>query len=244
MAAPRVSDNPEVQQHYVTQMALTAALVQALRRLWPMLKPSTVITTADHYKAGVAALVDQYSLAAASLSADYYDALRSQAGVAAPFHMPMVDPPPDGQVAHYVDWATTGLDRATTAKTFDELAGMVQSKVEAVSQKFVADTGRNEIIAAIEADTQARRWARVTRPNACYFCRMLATRGAVYRSEATAEFKAHTNCHCVVEPVFSMHYEPPAHTRADQSLWYEVTSGIHGSKAKMLAWRHALEAQN
>lgn len=54
-------------------------------------------------------------------------------------------------------------------------------------------------------DARILGWARVAEPGACNFCRMLATRGAVYTSRATASVTAggsryHYHCKCYVEP--------------------------------------------
>lgn len=51
-------------------------------------------------------------------------------------------------------------------------------------------------------------WMRVAEPGACRFCRMLATRGPVYRSAETALTTSqgqryHANCRCRIVPVVS-----------------------------------------
>lgn len=258
MAAPRASENPEVQANYATHLGLTAALAAALRRLWPTLDLRNLPGTLPRYKTGVAALVDHYAAASVSLTADHYDTMRTQAGLP-DITVPVVDPPPAEQVQASLGWATsdltiTGGDPLIHEPASDDTVTIIQNKVEGAATKLVMDAGRNELIAAIEADTKARGWARVTRPDACYFCRMLATRGAVYENQFTAgraankrfvgegEFKFHNNCHCTIEPLFSKHYEPPAHTRADMALWNEVTAGLSGQDA-INAFRRAVEAQ-
>ncbi|MFV8169837.1 ADP-ribosyltransferase [Mycolicibacterium peregrinum] len=49
------------------------------------------------------------------------------------------------------------------------------------------------------ANREGVRWARHASANACGFCRMLATRGAVYHSQALAK-KSHDHCHCLAVP--------------------------------------------
>jgi len=241
MATPRVSDNPEVQSHYALQLGVTASLVAALRRLWRLVDLGDVSGSLPAYKTAVAAVVNQYGLASASFGSDYFDTMRAQAGVTAPFRTPLVDPAPDAQVQASLGWATSDLTGPSAPTiTGDDLATTVQAKVEGVSQKLVTDAGRNELIAAIEADKEATGWARVTKPGACAFCRMLATRGAVYRSAETAKFEAHDKCHCTIQPLFGHHYEPPAHTRADMALYREVTKG---KSDKLNAFRRAVYAQ-
>lgn len=258
MAAPQVSDNPEVNQHYATNVALTAALVASLRKLWPMINLADVPGSLPRYKTAVAAVVDKFAGAATSLSADHYEALRGST-IPGTFRAPIIDLPPVEKVQASLGWATsdllvTGGDPSIHEPAPADTVTIVQDKVEAVAQKVVMDAGRNELIAAIEADTKARGWARVTKPDACYFCRMLATRGAVYANQFTAgraankrftgdgEFKFHNNCHCTIEPLFGRHYEAPAHTRADMALWNKVTKGLSGQDA-INAFRRAIHAQ-
>jgi hypothetical protein len=66
---------------------------------------------------------------------------------------------------------------------------------------------------ATSSDRKAKGWARIPEPGACSSALMLATRGAVYRSEKGGDFKSHDNCRCHVEPVFTA-YEPSAQVRS------------------------------
>lgn len=49
--------------------------------------------------------------------------------------------------------------------------------------------GRDLLDAYARADRTVLGWARVTAPNPCWFCAMLASRGAVYRSAWTARYR-------------------------------------------------------
>jgi hypothetical protein len=121
------------------------------------------------------------------------------------------------------------------------LVSNAQTLVKGVTQKMVVDTGRNTLIAAIEADKKARGWARVPRDTCCHFCAMLATRGAVYKSEQTASFQAHDGDHCLPMPLFADHYEPPAHVRQWEQIYRDSTRGKSNAAARN-AFRVALEA--
>jgi hypothetical protein len=80
---------------------------------------------------------------------------------------------------------------------------------------------------------QARAWARETRGDCCYFCALMAARGAVYKSEGAAggdanarftgegAFKFHNNCHCVAVPVFGV-YEKPADARGWNRQYHDL----------------------
>ncbi|MGW2089665.1 VG15 protein [Streptomyces sp. NPDC001880] len=49
--------------------------------------------------------------------------------------------------------------------------------------------GRDLLDAYVRADRAVLGWARVTAPNPCWFCAILASRGAVYRSAWTARYR-------------------------------------------------------
>ena len=66
--------------------------------------------------------------------------------------------------------------------------------------RHVMHGATDTIVGATRADPQAAGWRRVARPSACRFCRMLAGRGGVYRSESTARFASHDWCFCAARP--------------------------------------------
>ena len=165
---------------------------------------------------------------------------REQAGLPS-FPTPVVDVLTEQQIEAYLDTALADIMDEQAASLAD-IEAEIQAQVDAAMQQVVMDAGRNEVIAAIEADTEAKGWARVVKPGACAFCLMLATRGPTYKSRETANFRAHTNCHCTVEALFGNHYEPPAQVREAMALWSEATTGLSG-KAAVRAFRRAVDAQ-
>lgn len=221
MAAPRASDDADVQANYATQFALIEALGTSVR--------SVSLTDWPEYRGNVAALVEEFSSAAVSLAADFYEEIRLRE-VGAPFRAPTIPIMDAGRVEAYLQ-ATA----ADMLDTIDTMAAEIERQVEGAAQFLAADSASDELFAAIEADAEARGWARVTRPAACAFCLMLATRGAVYTSESTANFRPHPKCRCSVEPLFGMSYEPPAHIRAAQALWRDTQN--------LNAFRRALDAE-
>lgn len=259
MATPRVSENPEVQAHYATQTGLTAALLAALRRLWPSVDPRASAASRKPAVAASAAVVNHFSNASISLSADFYEAMRQDAGVTSRFTVPSIDPLTEQQAEAYLTTSINSFlaqvkidQKAMRAEVDQKLAEIEQQfmlQVEAAAQKIVADAGRHEIIFATHADSEAHGWARVCKPGACAFCLMLAARGPVYRSKETASFRAHVPkdgrggfCQCIPEPLFGKHYEAPAQVRAAHALWLDSTAG-HSGKAAIRAFRRAVDAQ-
>lgn len=246
---PQVSDNPEVQSHYVTQLALSTALLAALRRLWPIVRPMDLAETFPAYRDATAAVVNKFSQASISLSGDYYEALRDDAGVTGPFRLPTIDPLSDEQIRAYLDTVVGDLD--SPAEFMDEFAAGIQQKVEAATQKVVADAGRSMVMGALQMDKTALGFARVARPDACAFCLTLAMRGAVYKSRQTAGQippntlgqvnRYHDNCGCGVQPLFVGDYELPDHVKAAQDLYNEATV-FTGPGEHVNAFRRALAA--
>lgn len=272
---PRVSDDPDVQAHYVAQAGLGALLVARIRSVWGRLAGVPDETVVDV----VEALVTQFGGASVSLSADFYEDMRAKAGVSGSFRTPVVDPPSREWVESSIGWAldvpaveepvveddTDDVDVAPESSIVwdDEDTDTVSTETEVVedprlarvaaaAEKMVADVGRNELIEAIEADNKARGWARVTRPGACAFCLLMATRGAVYKDQGAAgrdanskfvgagNFKFHNNCHCTIQPLFGRIYEPPEHIREAKKLYRDATKG---ESDKVNAFRRALEGR-
>jgi hypothetical protein len=256
--ATRVSENPEVESHYVTQAALSATLLAALRRLWPTINPMSAPQNMSIYRDGVAGLVEQFAQASISLSADYYEALRAEAGINTAFRTPIVDPPPRTLVDAGLDWAMAAQSQ------MDADIEEMQRRVDAAMQKAVADAGRSEVAAAVAGDESALGFARVAKPGACAFCLLQAirktrpkegapSRPGVYKTRDTAGraanenftgsglFKFHDNCHCVVVPVFTFDYELEPHLVETEALYEDAT--VNSKRGESLNdFRRALAA--
>ncbi|HEX6458796.1 MAG TPA: hypothetical protein VF032_07755 [Thermoleophilaceae bacterium] len=157
-------------------------------------------------------LVETYSLAAGSLAADYYDALREEAGARKRFSA-IVPEPGDTGTQSLVAWA---LDTATDGESFKSL-------VEGGFQKRIANGARNVVTTSSVADPSAEGWMRIG-SGECDFCAMLVSRGAVY-SEESVDFAPHDHCHCQAAPAFN-----PAQVRAVKSEY--VPSARRRSEAQ------------
>lgn len=92
--------------------------------------------------------------------------------------------------------------------------------MEGMLRRLVLETARNTIVDGVADDPEGVGWQRQVRPNACKFCRMLAGRGGVYRSEKSVAFAAHDHCHCVAVPTWdtSLPEVPVAAYRASERL--------------------------
>lgn len=227
------------------QIGLTAVIGTDLTQALARIDTSDVAGSMPEFFALVKALVNRYGQASATLAARYYIARRTAAGLPA-IHVKPASLPPLPQVNATLGWATTPLretgDLATT-----------ESNVKGAVDRLVLDVGRRTLTDAVQSDRKARGWARITEPTACSFCRLLATRGAVYKSEDTAgrganekfvgegEFKFHNHCHCTIEPVFGV-YEMTAQARDDLALYKDAARGLSNNAARN-AFRQAVEGR-
>lgn len=233
MTAPADSG---AQHQQAVQVALTGLLAAGMANAWPLIDLNDLPGSLPRYQTAVTALTTKFGQVSATQAARYYRDARLHAGVTGRFTPRPAPPASIGEVGKSLGWATKGLwssqPDVATAKTL----------TNGVAQKLVTDTGRNTLIGAIEADKKCRGWAREARPDACSFCALMSIRGAVYRSEKTADFKAHDHCHCIPVPLFADHYEPPAHVREWQQLYADTPYGRNAAEARN-NFRVALEQQ-
>lgn len=138
-------------------------------------------------------LTNEYIRLASVIGAEWYDEFRSDLVI------------PGGFTADLPDLRDPGIDalvRWAEQESADELARL--SLISGGIQRRVANGARDAVIDNTTRDPQSRGYQRYSRVSAtgCGFCQMLASRGAVYRSESSASFGAHDNCKCVAVPAF------------------------------------------
>jgi hypothetical protein len=215
------------------QAALVSLLTDPLQRAWTLLNPSEP-STLDNFILAIAAIIRHFGVISATQSSAFYDSMRVASGVAGSYQAAPASTPPMDQIEAGIRWATKGLWGPNPDLT------AVETLVTGVVEKNVLDMGRQTILKNVRTDRKSKGWARETEPGACAFCAMLATRGAVYRSETSASFETHDHCRCVAVPEFNK-YEPSAQVREWQQLYKESTKGVHGSKNSQRAFRKAFE---
>lgn len=147
----------------------------------------------------VPAVIEHYGLGSSALAVDAYDEKRAMldlgsAYVARPFVT--LD---EGKLFNAIAWATDPLYDERFAGSF---ITEMDKRFRDVVSDGVSGAGRSTMIGNVRADPAGVGWRRVTGGHGCDFCRMLASRGAVYRKEVTATFAAHDNCDCMAEAFF------------------------------------------
>src|SRR5699024_7741151 len=144
-----------------------------LAALWRAVDGQDVEFLRDALQAEVPGVVDPYLAAAGDITADWYEAQAPDLNyVARP--AALVD---EGQLQATARWAAGTVLTRTPVSPLDLLAGSMQ--------RALFNESRETIVENAEVEPGAR-WARHASANACEFCRMVATRGAVYTSESAA----------------------------------------------------------
>lgn len=159
-------------------------------------------------------LVQTYGRMVAGAAADWYLELRRSEVPGR--YVPVVRTPvTSAQVASNAGWASAPILR----RGGTELA---LSRAGGALQRLVVAADRETLIANVDRDPRAARWYRGASANCCAFCAMTASRGATYRSEASADFQAHNHCRCFPVPVFTRHQVPDYYERFD----YEYRAAV------------------
>lgn len=156
------------------------------------------------------------------VSEDALDSLPGAAQVAAALHS---------------SGAAVAKGRIGRGESPEDAAQTAARAVAAKGVKLVMDGGR----APLEAEVRNRRhgavgYARVVDADPCPFCAMLASRGAIYRSDSfdasnslftgDNRFKVHDGCGCTLEPIYGRRLTdlPPGSAELVKQ-WAEVASG-------------------
>ena len=143
-------------------------------------------------------IVPAYYDAAGALAVDWYEELREASAPTTAYRPQIIG---DAETT----WIEREVERyraALSGADFDLQVAALLNEARRLAEKEVARGFRDSITGNTRQDRDAIGWSRVARPGACKFCLMLAGKGSVYRSESTAIFAAHGNCHCAARPEF------------------------------------------
>ena len=148
------------------QAALTVALLEALKRAWPMLDVDALRRTMPGWQQTLTAIITQLSAASATLAARTYTTEREAAGITTPVRTVLAPSPPRTQIEASLDYATKGLWSRTL--TTEDIRN-VEASVEGVAQELVAYTGRATVRDTITRDREAVGYVRIARPSCFAF---------------------------------------------------------------------------
>lgn len=179
----------------------------ALADWWRDLDVSDAKSAVSALESFIPDLVAAYGDVAATVAADWYDALRGQAGVPGSYRARLAEPLPDEQVRASARWAAEPLF-ARDPDSERALRLMAQAV-----QRLVQQRGRDTMTRNVRSDPSRPRWMRVPHGRTCAFCLMLASRGPVYLSAQTAGAwnRYHDACDCQPMPYWQgqgLPYDP------------------------------------
>lgn len=209
---------------------------------WAALNLDAIEESWRSIEAGLVAVTIQNRRISARVAADYYNAFRGVEGVAAPFVAgTAVDIPQEAiQTSLRVTGPTTYSRLVESGVAQREASSTALTRVVGAVQRHTRNGGRSTILEAVRRDPAVSGYYRVTAAKPCYFCAMLASRGAVYLSQQSGSFKPHDHCACTAEPAFKANAMPDR-SREFEDLWRSSTKGTSG-KESMRAFRRAYES--
>jgi hypothetical protein len=201
-------------QAQVTQAAQTQA---ALSKLWDMAFDGGDPTVAfTRFSYGAVQLIQAARSRGQITATQYYQTARDIAGITEDF--PDVGAVPQSTAADLAaiySTASSSLRSSVAAgQSQDQALAFAKAAMLGAAKRRILQASRQRILDMSKADRFSQRWARVCDGRPCYFCAMLASRGAVYHSESTANFQAHDHCGCSCMPVF---VNDPSHGWTDLS---------------------------
>lgn len=184
-----------------------------LAKFWSSLDLNKPERARDELLRFVPDLTTTYGDAASLVAADWYDAVRATEGAQGRFAAEQAE-------AFAREWVEDRV-RYGARHLFTDDPDQMLAFLSGAVQEYTLQPGRDTISRSAVRDPAAVGWQRHVRGSACEFCRMLAGRGAVYRSD-TVRFESHGHCHCVPVPEWATGetvqvYRPPsARTAAPQ----------------------------
>jgi hypothetical protein len=207
-----------------------------LAAIMPLLEFSDIKGTWPPVEAAVTRLIQKNRRIATRVSMDYFGRYRRLEGISTPFTAipgPALD----------LDQLTTNLRITGPGKAGElfrtnrpNIAQGTFVSLNGEAQRNVVNAARETQLANVAADRECIGWIRVSDGDPCAFCAMLISRGpnyktsGLYKSKASAtsgkfwsdkvnDFRAHANCGCTAEPIYSDTAELPQRAQEYADIW-------------------------
>jgi hypothetical protein len=191
--------------HRAAQLAVRANSLRDLLTLWRGVDVTRLGDTIDVFVRAAVLLAGRDYDTSAALAAQYLSLFREAEGVQALANAVAVAARPNA-VAVAADLRGAALkgiiDGRKAGMGIEQAKANGLIRVTGAMTKQVLAGGRMTIIGSAHVDRAALGWARVTSGDPCTFCRSLAARGPVYKSEKSAGFEAHEHCSCSAEIIY------------------------------------------
>jgi hypothetical protein len=173
-------------------------------------------------KSDLPTLIDTYAAAAADYSVQWYNDLAPDEPFKATGYGAGAQIIDESRVFQTIEWAVhTG---AKGAALTDEIIQAIGTKLTGSTERMVYDASRR--VVQWNAEDEKVKYARVARPGACPWCRLMAIRGAVYTSASNA-IKGHDSCHCIALPERKgVKFNKPAYYDAWENEYVQATKDL------------------
>lgn len=187
----------DVERYAQANRDIRTLVLADLTAIWSGLNLTDALAVRTALEEFLPLLVAQYGETAAAVAADFYDDLRDKAGAPGRFRAVLADPVDAEVVRAQARWAIGPLFGETDG-------GAALGRLQQVTDELTLRPGRLTIAQSAGHDPAKARWARVPVGKTCAFCLMLASRGAVYGSAASAGQgrKFHAKDDCTPTPVW------------------------------------------
>lgn len=206
-----------------------------LAALWREFDLADAERTTRALLAAMPTLADRWTEVAAVLAVDAYDEWRDDAEVAGRFAAEPAPPPARGRIDALVRWGVEPLWSAEPAPA------LALTKLSGGLHRVVAGAARDTIVANVDRDPANPRYARHAAADACAFCAMLATRGAVYTSRDAAAGRYHDDCSCTPIVAWSpVDYEPAPYVARWQQAYDRAAAEASGTAEVLTLMRQDL----
>jgi hypothetical protein len=224
--------------HRAIQIRIATGLAGTLATFWRPVDPADMRGTLEPFAraGGLATLTARR--ASAGAARNYYTMFRQVEGVG-PFDARLApDPDPDALRGGLFGAGARGIMNARArGLSIPQAAQNGFVKASGAAIQIAANGGRETLLGAIGEDREAKGYQRVTDGDPCAFCQMVASRGIVAYSEASAGFESHGHCGCTAEPAFEGSTTLPRNATFREA-WNNVTAGLSGGDALNAYRRH------
>jgi len=186
------------------QLAAQAGSLRQLVLLWRAVDVTNLSETIDVF-ARAAALLGGQGFDASAISAAQYVTEFREAELGVGIEARIAQRPAQAYIAGQIRGAAlSGIIDARKAGKSIDFAGR-NGLVKAIGSfgRIMLGGGRQTITRTVAVDRKALGWMRATSGSPCTFCRMIASRGAQYKTERSASFQPHDHCGCTPEPLYS-----------------------------------------
>lgn len=220
-----------VAEHATILDGINRRALAELTDVWRAVEGAEALAVRDVLLDVVPALTDRFGDLSAVAAGDFYDEMRSAAGVRGRHTATLAPTAPHGQVQASV--------RAGLAPIFslDPQWQVALSRLSGSVTRLVLQPARQTVAQSTVRDPARPGFARKPDPDACDWCLMLSSRGAVYLSEQSAgEMNDyHDRCRCEPVPVFRDDDLPEVNRRLHDE-WQQVTRGAANSHDARERW--------